>query len=146
MVATFLYDCTRFPCLALGVWNDFIPNIGKLLLNCPECSPLVGYIYRYLGDGGGMGLAFFMVAPWVAGRCDVKKAAVVYGILVWGCLMVTLAGSPEPEKLLFKLTPFTFTMSLIGHLVYGGILGLEIARSETSRANRRLAHVGRGTI
>ena len=37
--------------------------------------------------------------------------------------MTTLAACPDPGRLMFVLTPLTFAMSLLGHVVYGGVLG-----------------------
>src|SRR5690349_13886858 len=50
ILAVFLYDLTRLPWVALGVWSDFIPNIGMWLLGGTEPNWLVGYLFRYIGD------------------------------------------------------------------------------------------------
>src|SRR5262245_38974075 len=55
VAAVTIYDAMRVPLILLGLWGDFIPNIGKWLLDSPNPNALVGYIYRYMGDGGGMG-------------------------------------------------------------------------------------------
>jgi hypothetical protein len=58
IAAVACYDGVRAPFILLGIWGDFIPNIGKWLLGSPQPNWLVGYLYRYVGDGGGMGMAF----------------------------------------------------------------------------------------
>lgn len=127
MLAVLIYDCTRVPFIMAGVWGDFIPNIAMQLLNSPDPNWLVGYGWRYVGNGGGMGLAFVVgysvlrprVHPWMLG--------IGYGVAIWGCLLLTLFMAPRGEEVLFALTPFTFTLSLIGHVVYGGVLGMGVS-------------------
>lgn len=41
-----------------GAWGDFIPKIGMWLLNTHQPDWLIGYLWRYIGDGGFMALAF----------------------------------------------------------------------------------------
>lgn len=124
LIAVFLYDCTRFPIMALGGWPDFIPKIGNWLLNRDQVHWSVGYLWRYLGNGAGMGLAFFMIVPYLERWIERRVAGVVYGIGVWGCLLVTLLASPNGEVMMFQLTWGTFFASLLGHVVFGGVLGL----------------------
>jgi len=123
LLATLVYDCTRLPCLLSGLWPDFIPKIGGLALNSTEPNWLVGYLWRYLGDGGGMGIAFAVILSEIKKFRAIRRVGVAYGIAVWLCLMATLAACPDPGRLMFVLTPVTFAMSLIGHIVYGGLLG-----------------------
>lgn len=129
MLAVLIYDCTRAPFIMAGVWGDFIPNIAKHLFDSPDPNWLVGYGWRYVGNGGGMGLAFVVgysvfrprVHPWMLG--------IGYGVAIWGCLLLTLFIAPRGEEVLFVLTPLTLTLSLIGHVVYGSVLamGLSVA-------------------
>lgn len=137
MLATLIYDATRWPFVASGVWPDFIPKIGAFLKNSSETSWVSGYLWRYLGNGGGMGLAFVMIAPWVASRIDVRKGALMYGTAIWSCLLATLALCPDAANMMFQLTPLSFVMSLVGHLVYGGVLGILVAKFFLPR-NQRL--------
>ena len=123
LLATLVYDCTRLPCLALGLWPDFIPKIGGLALNSAQPNWLVGYLWRYLGDGGGMGIAFAVFFGNIRRFRRIRRIGVAYGIGVWLALMTTLAACPDPGRLMFVLTPLTFAMSLLGHVVYGGVLG-----------------------
>lgn len=141
MVATFIYDATRMPFVWLECWPDFIPKIGAALWNSSEGDWLSGYLWRYLGNGGGMGLAFTMIAPWVASRIDVRKGAILYGTAIWCCLLGTLFLCPDAHRMMFDLTPLSFAASLIGHLVYGAVLGLIIYRQHA-----RAARAARVTI
>jgi hypothetical protein len=122
LVAVLLYDATRLPWIISGVWRDFIPNIGALLLDRSEGHLALGYAWRWLGNGGGMGLAFFMAYPLVARHVPVRSAGLVYGVLIWLCLLATLLLAPRGQEMLFRLTLLTFTFSLVGHLVFGGVL------------------------
>lgn len=131
--ATLFYDATRWPFVAMGFWPDFIPKIGAYLSNSAETNWVTGYLWRYLGNGGGMGLAFTMIAPWVASRIDVRKGAIVYGTIIWMCLLGTIFFCPDAKRFMFELTPMTFVMSLVGHLVYGGALGLLVYKFRRGR-------------
>src|SRR4029078_9037991 len=65
MVACIVYDGARlFALHVLGLMGDFIPVMGSFVTGEPDTagSAAVGYIYRYLGDAGGLGVAFFVVA------------------------------------------------------------------------------------
>ena len=44
--------------------GDFIPVMGSWVTGEPDTagSAAVGYVWRYIGDGGGLGVAFFVVA------------------------------------------------------------------------------------
>jgi uncharacterized membrane protein YagU involved in acid resistance len=85
---------------------------------------LIGYLWRYIGNGGGMGIAFSLLFE----KADSAKInylkGTVYGIFIFICLlMVVLIISQDGQKLMFKITPFTFSGSLLGHLIYGITLG-----------------------
>lgn len=127
IVAVLVYDSTRVPGIISGSWPDFIPNIGALLLQREEGHTLLGYAWRWLGNGAGMGMAFFMAYPLVSRRLPVWPAGLFFGVVVWACLMGTLVFAPGAQAQLFWLTPFTATFSLFGHLVFGGMLALVMA-------------------
>jgi len=123
VVAVTCYDGLRLPFILLGIWGDFIPNIGKWLLASSQPNWWVGYLYRYVGDGGGMGMAFVVAYTLLQPRVRCWLAATGFGIAVWGCLMVTLLLAPDGQALMFRLTPVSFTLSLLGHVVYGAAIG-----------------------
>ena len=122
--AVFCYDAlTRFPLLAAGAMADFIPRIGVWLTGLGEPDWRLGYLWRYLGNGGGMGVAFTGLYVLLRPRLEPRLAGIVFGVAVWCCLMGTLRLAPGGSDKLFVLTPFTFVISLLGHVVYGASLG-----------------------
>jgi hypothetical protein len=124
MAAVFIYDVIcRFPFIAIGVWPDFIPRIGNYLLNRENVHWSVGYLWRYLGNGGGMGMAFYAVYPLVEPRVKPLKAGVMYGVSIFCCLLATIYLSPAGKSYLFAPTAGTALLGLLGHIVYGGVLG-----------------------
>ena len=88
---------------------------------------LVGYLWRYLGDGAGIGVVFFALAATLrAGSWSYPKVvgvAVGYAVCpVWAGLILTDLLAPACRQL-FPLTLTTVSLSLAGHLVYGAVLG-----------------------
>jgi hypothetical protein len=124
LCAVFLYDCMRVPFIMEGVWGDFIPKIGGWLLNSPHPNWAIGYLYRYLGDGAGMGLAFTVAHDLLWPGVPCRRAALAYGVAIWLCLIATLVIAPHGQAMLFALTPTTLILSLCGHLIYGTVIGL----------------------
>jgi hypothetical protein len=116
MAATFLYDLFRWSFLWLG-WMDVDPivHIGTALGLAPGW--LFGYLWRYLGNGGGMGVAFFAL-----GLRGVRPG-ILYGLFVCGGLFLVLLVSPHGQQMLFPLNGATVVMASIGHVIYGGVLG-----------------------
>ncbi len=136
LVAVTIYDLARLPFLLTGVWKDFIPNIGELLLGPNSPTLLAGYIYRYLGDGGGMGIAFVVTFSLLKPRWDVRIFGLAFGLAIWASLMLTLLVSPRGQALLFALTPQNIAISLLGHVVYGSALGLLLFQKQQLTATR----------
>jgi hypothetical protein len=132
LLAVLVYDLSRVPGIVTGTWADFIPNIGALLLQRDDGHALLGYTWRWLGNGAGMGMAFFLAYPLVARRLPVLPAAVLFGVGVWTCLIATLVLAPQAQALLFRLSPFTMAFSLFGHLVFGGVLGVVMWRTQAN--------------
>ena len=124
LVAVFLYDCMRVPFILSGAWGDFIPNINMWLFNTSEPDWVVGYIWRYVGDGGFMGMAFTVAYCVLQPRVSPKAAALGFGVGIWICLVLTLVVAPHGEEMLFALTPTTVSLSLLGHIIYGVVIGL----------------------
>jgi len=124
LIAVTIYDAFRVPFILTGVWGDFIPKIGIWLVGDHKAHPLVGYLYRYIGDGGGMGIAYVAIYPLLI-RIFAKPIAsgLAYGVFIWCGLMATIALAPHGAEELFPLTPVNVTLSLTGHLIYGGVLG-----------------------
>jgi hypothetical protein len=130
LVAVLAYDAVRMPLVWTGVWPDFIPRLGGWITGSTSSDAFVGYTWRYLGDGAGIGLSFFVVCGVML---SVRPALVTarpvrlgvgYGVLVWTGLLATVVLPARGEELLFRLTPASFMLSLLGHVVYGATLGL----------------------
>jgi len=136
LIAVFLYDCMRIPFIIAGIWGDFIPKISTWLLNTSQPNWLVGYLWRYLGDGGFMGMAFTVAYCSLKPRIGSRTAALAFGIAIWLCLLGTLLLAPHGQTMLFKLTLTTLSLSFLGHLIYGASIGLlfpSICREEVPR-------------
>lgn len=124
VVATLLYDLFRFGFLATGLMHgDPIPHIGVALGLHPAW--LVGYAWRYLGNGTGLAVAF--LALGLRG----VRAGVLYGLVVCAGLLFTLAVSPYGQHMLFPLTPATVVMAVGGHAIYGAVVGAVSGRGGT---------------
>jgi hypothetical protein len=116
IAATALYDLFRFSLLGLGVIHrDPIPHIGAAL--GMEPAWLFGYLWRYIGDGGGLAVAFC-----VLGFRGLRNG-VVFGLAVCAGLLLTLAVSPYGQEMLFPLNVNTVAMATVGHIIYGSVLG-----------------------
>jgi hypothetical protein len=131
LVAVLVYDIVRWTFVGLGWWGDFIPNIGGWLNGTGQPDVILGYGFRWLGDGGGMGVAFMVAARVLLPSLPTRTSVVLgisYGLTIWLCLLVTLIAAPLGEMFLFPLTPLTLVLSGIGHIVYGAVLGYALAR------------------
>lgn len=134
IVAVACYDAIRIPLAMSGVWPDFIPALGGWVSGTESSNWPLGYIWRYVGDGGGMGMTYFVccgVVMRVFPRLVTSRPillSVSAGIFIWTGLILTVAILPLGESMLFELTPMSLGLSLIGHLVYGGVLGLFLRR------------------
>ena len=140
LLATVVYDGFRLDTVYLmGWWGDFIPKMGTWLINTDPSNlaegAIAGYLWRYLGDGGGIGVVFFVAAAAVGlrrlGPRVTVAAAVGFAVFpVWAGLIATVALSTRGQSMMFPLTPTTIGLSLIGHLIFGLVLGLGAVRCE----------------
>ncbi|HSK57903.1 MAG TPA: hypothetical protein VK935_02500 [Actinomycetospora sp.] len=138
VLATLVYDAVRLDTVyLLGLWGDFIPTVGTWILGVDASSSvvgaIVGYLWRYVGDGGGIGVTFFVLVAATGlrrwGQRATVTAAVVFAVFpVWTGLVATVAIAPRGEQLMFPLTVTTVSLSLLGHLAFGLVLGLGCAR------------------
>jgi hypothetical protein len=128
IVATCLYDGFRFLFLWSGLMHgDPIPHIGVALHLHPAI--VVGYLWRYLGNGAGLAVAFSSL-----GLRGVR-AGIAFGLFVCGGLLLTLTVSPFGQQMLFPLNVATIVMATGGHMIYGAVLGARIgARTSCSPA------------
>jgi hypothetical protein len=141
MVACIVYDGARlFAVHVLGLMGDFIPVMGSFVTGEPDTagSAAVGYVWRYIGDAGGLGVAFFVVAF----ALGIDRWKNVYAVLAsvafavfptWAGLMATVALLPRGEEMMFPLNPATVTITLVGHLIFGLVLGLAFLKAPRGR-------------
>ncbi|MGE2721573.1 hypothetical protein [Mycolicibacterium celeriflavum] len=141
MVACIVYDAARlFAVHVLGLMGDFIPVMGSFVTGEPDTagSAAVGYVWRYIGDGGGLGVAFFVVAfalgidRWK--NVHAVLASVAFAVFpTWAGLMATVALAPRGEEMMFPLNAATVTITLVGHLIFGLVLGLAFLKAPRGR-------------
>ena len=141
MVACIVYDGARlFAVHVLGLMGDFIPVMGSFVTGEPDTagSAAVGYVYRYIGDAGGLGVAFFVVAF----ALGIDRWKNVYAVLAavgfavfptWAGLMATVALAPHGEERMFPLNVATVVITLVGHLIFGLVLGLAFLKAPRGR-------------
>ena len=122
MIATGVYDILRIGLMFAGLWGDPIPSIGRLATGDPNIAWYWGYVWRFVGNGGGMGVAFAML-PWRG-----VKLGIVYGTAVCLGLVALLYFFPVAQLHFFALTPPTAAGGMAGHWVYGAVLGGLTAR------------------
>jgi hypothetical protein len=140
MIATAVYDILRIGLMLAGLWGDPIPSIGRLALADPDADWVWGYVWRFVGNGGGMGLAFAML-PWRGVRLGIA-----YGTAICLGLVGLLYFWPASQEHFFPLTPLTAAGGMAGHWVYGAVLGWLTARwlPPVGRRRRRPARDRRG--
>jgi len=122
VIAVFFYDLSRVPYILAG-WSDFIPKIGGWVNNTNEQNALLGYIWRYVGNGGGMGIAFFILLSQLKDHKQLVLKGLLYGLFIFSGLMLTLSFFEQTQAMMFKITPISFTGSITGHIIYGATLG-----------------------
>lgn len=139
ILATAGYDAYRGSFLALGLMHeDPIPHIGVALHLEPDW--VFGYLWRYLGNGGGMAVAFFAL-----GFRGVRTG-ILYGLFVCSGLLLVLVAAPYGQEMLFPLNATTVVMAVGGHIIYGAALGWlsAITRPGRRRGRRRPARRASG--
>jgi hypothetical protein len=142
VVACAGYDLFRLPNVyVFHLWGDFFGKIGGWATGTSS-NYLAGYLWRYLGDGAGIGVVVFLqaavigVSSWPRRR--VIGFAVAFAVCpVWTGLVLTDGLAPA-GRALFPLTVTTLALSLAGHLIYGAILGYGLWASQ-NRAGRDLS-------
>lgn len=122
VIAVAVYDLSRIPFVYAG-WDDFIPHIASWLTGKAEHSYLISYTWRYAGNGGGLGIVFFLLAEYFRWRKYSASAGVTFGLFVYIGLLALLIFFPDAQRLMFEITPVAFFGGLVGHLVYGYMIG-----------------------
>jgi hypothetical protein len=137
IVACVPYDVFRLSAVYIGRgMGDFIPALGLWITgNSGATAAVVGYLWRYLGDAGGAGVGFFVIAftvgmhRWSQTR-RIVLAAMAYAVTtLWAGLIGLVALAPQGQVLMFRLTPATLLITLIGHIIFGFVLGLLFVRA-----------------
>lgn len=128
LIAVTLYDATRLPFVLTGIWPDFIPRVGGWVARSDEPHAVLGYGWRYVGNGGGIAVFFVFACAALGRRRQLVRLGVAYGVIVWSGLMATVMLADRGQALLFAITPLSVMVSLVGHLVYGSMLGWVYAR------------------
>ncbi len=129
IAATAVYDVLRLSVVFCGGWRDFIPVIGQMALGDPGAMPIWGYLWRFVYDGGAMGMVFALL-PLTTQRPGWPSAPRSVPACTPRCC------SPRRPGALFRLAPLTATSALLGHLVYGGVLGWLVQHWERLRAGQ----------
>lgn len=146
LVGVTTYDLFRMPLVHVGLWPDFIPRIGGWLVLSGTPNAAVGYAYRYLGDGAGMGMSFVVAYSLVRAKVPAIAAATAYGIGIWLCLIATLIVAPHGQELMFRITTMSLALSLIGHLIYGATIGFLVERFGSAIYGNSVKAAPRATI
>jgi hypothetical protein len=144
IVACAGYDLFRLPNVyVFHLWGDFFGRIGGWATGTSS-NYLAGYLWRYLGDGAGIGVVVFLQAAAIGVSSWPRRRVVGFTVAfavcpVWAGLVLTDGLAPTGQAL-FPLTATTLALSLAGHLIYGAILGYGLcasqnrARQDPSRA------------
>ena len=144
VVACAGYDLFRLPSVyVFHLWGDFFGRIGGWATGTSS-NYLAGYLWRYLGDGAGIGIVVFLhaavigVSSWPRRR--VIGVTIAFAVCpVWAGLVLTDWLAPA-GRALFPLNATTLALSLAGHLIYGAILGSGLWASQ-HRAGQDLSRV-----
>jgi VIT1/CCC1 family predicted Fe2+/Mn2+ transporter len=112
---------------------------GKTVRMRPIDLPVVGNVaktvrQRYADLSKILGVAFFLVAYAVG----IDRWKSVYAVLAsvafavfptWAGLMATVALLPRGEEMMFQLNVATVTITLVGHLICGLVLGFAFLKA-----------------
>jgi|SRR5271165_1614857 len=128
------YDLFRLPNVyVFHLWGDFFGRIGGWATGTPS-NYLAGYLWRYLGDGAGIGVVVFLQAAAIGVSSWPRRRVVGFTVAfavcpVWAGLVLTDGLAPA-GRALFPLNATTLALSLAGHLIYGAILGYGLWASQ----------------
>ena len=146
VLACAAYDLFRLPSVyVFHLWGDFFGRIGGWATGTSS-NYLAGYLWRYLGDGAGIGIVVFLLAAVIGVSSWPRRRVIGFTIAfavcpVWAGLVLTDGLAPA-GRALFPLNATTLALSLAGHLVYGAVLGYGLWASQ-ARPGRDLSRAGR---
>jgi hypothetical protein len=139
IVACAGYDLFRLPTVdVFHLRGDFFGRIGGWATGTPP-DHLAGYLWRYLGDGAGIGVAVFLQAAAIGVSSWPRRRAAGFTVAfavcpVWAGLVLTDGLTPA-GRALFPLNATTLALSLAGHLIDGAVPGYGL-RASHNRAGR----------
>jgi len=132
IVAVLVYDLMRLALSYSQGGGDPIPHIGVMLFG--DGAPWwVGYLWRTLGNGAGLGVVYGVLCPRKLWR---PATGLAYASMIGLGMILVLWLFPQAQTQLFKLTWQTFVNSCLGHATYGLTLGA-MARAAREKAARR---------
>jgi hypothetical protein len=129
IVAVLMYDLMRLALSYSQGGVDPIPHIGFMLMG-PGAPWWIGYLWRTLGNGAGLGVVYGVLCPK---RWWGPKTGLVYASMIGLGMLLVLWMFPQAQEHLFKLTWQTAVNSALGHATYGLTLGY-FARASKNRA------------
>lgn len=132
IVAVLVYDLMRLALSYSQGGADPIPHIGEFLLG-PGTPWWVGYVWRTLGNGAGLGVVYGVLVPKKLWR---PSTGLAYASCIGLGMLLVLWLFPQAQVHLFKLTWQTAVNSALGHATYGLTLGA-MARAAREKAPRR---------
>jgi hypothetical protein len=143
------YDSFRLPTVyVFRLWGDFFGRIGGWATGTSS-DYFAGYLWRYLGDGAGIGVVVFILATALGAASWPRRHVIGFTVAfavcpVWAGLVLTDGLAPA-GRALFPLNATTLILSLAGHLIYGAILGwgLWASRHRPGEARRAGARIRR---
>lgn len=121
ILAVFLFDLVRWPFVMAGSY-DYIPQIGSWILD-GQAEWWTGYAWRYLGNGGGLGIAFVMLYQLFFSKLCSIKAGIAFGLSLFIGLLAILYVAPQGTDLMFNYQSWSCFSCGAGHIIYGGSLG-----------------------
>lgn len=131
IIATLIYDVVRLALtFALGL-PDPIPHIGLMLMG-PDAYFgggewwWVGYLWRFFGNGAGMGIVYAMLSNWWFNM----KGGWIYGEIVGTGMFILLLLFPVSQLHLFVLNGIVVVNGILGHWAYGMSLGWIFKRTK----------------
>lgn len=130
IVATIVYDIVRMALtFGLGL-PDPIPHIGLMLVG-PDLYFTgdywwVGYLWRFFGNGAGMGIVYAMLTNWWFSL----KGGWIYGEVVGTGMFLLLLLFPVSQLHLFVLNGIVAINGILGHWAYGMTLGWIFKRTK----------------
>lgn len=132
IVAVLVYDLTRLALSYSQGGSDPIPHIGTMIFGA-GAPWWVGYVWRTLGNGAGLGIVFTMLCPrkWWG-----PKLGLVFASFIGLGMLGFLSLFPQAQTQLFKVSWQTMVNSSLGHATYGLVLGA-MARGAVRRQARR---------